>query len=60
MKRIIATLVVIQALTGCGIDGEPERPTVHGTVTMSDSGLSAGAGVRLGHGPFTLGLGLGL
>lgn len=48
------------ALAGCGADGEPRRPQVHGTVTMSDSGLSAGAGVLLGQGPFTVGLGLGL
>jgi hypothetical protein len=59
MKRLIA-MISLLALAACGADGEPEKPQVNGTVTLSSSGVSAGTSVSVGRGPFRLGLGVGL
>jgi hypothetical protein len=55
MIRLCAVIALF-ALAACGVDGEPEPPVVNGTVTLSSSG--AGAGIVVGQGPFSLGLGL--
>lgn len=57
MIRLCA-VVALFALAACGVDGEPEPPIVNGAVTVSTSGSSAG--VSIGRGPISLGLGLGL
>ena len=59
MKRSVAALMLL-ALAACGADGEPVKPRVNGTVTLSNTGVSAGTSVSVGRGPFGLGLGLGL
>ncbi len=59
MKHSIAALVLM-LLAACGADGEPQKPQVNGTVTLSNAGASVGTGVSVGRGPFRLGLGVAL
>lgn len=47
-------------LAGCGVDGEPETPTVSPSVTISNSGVRLGTKVGLGVGPVRVGLGVSL
>ena len=60
MKRI-ATIALIAALAGCGVDGEPVRPSVSTTVHASNNGVGVGTsvGADLGGG-VSVGVGLGL
>ncbi len=55
-------LVVIAALalTGCGVEGDPVRPTVSTTVSAGSGGVhtSVGTGVRVGG--VNVGVGVGL
>lgn len=56
MKPALA-LISLLALVGCGADGEPQKPQVAGTVTLSNSGASVGTSLTVGGGAFRLGLG---
>lgn len=58
--RTIGSVLALLTLAACGADGEPQPPQIGGTVTVSTSGVSAGANVTVARGPFLLGLGIGL
>jgi hypothetical protein len=53
-------LIVMAALSGCGVDGEPVRPAVNTTVSAGTHGVHVGTGVSATKGNVTLGVGLGL
>ena len=55
MRTIL--VLTLMTLAACGADGEPIRPAVNGNVTLSNSGVQAGAGVSVRQGPFTIGVG---
>ncbi|MEO0938203.1 MAG: hypothetical protein AAFY38_08610 [Pseudomonadota bacterium] len=57
MTRILAMLA-LAALAACGADGEPVQPAVGTSITVTDSGVSAGANARIRTGAFTINLGL--
>lgn len=58
--RIVVALLTLSALTGCGADGEPIRPSVTTTVGVGSSGTHASTHVSASRGAWTLGVGLGL
>ncbi|MGB7241383.1 MAG: hypothetical protein WBC93_04750 [Sulfitobacter sp.] len=57
MTRAIAILA-LATLTACGADGEPVRPSVNGSVSVSNHGVHTGASVGLSKGPLSIFLGL--
>ncbi len=59
MKRLFA-VISLAALTACGADGEPIKPSMSTNVGVGTNGVSASTGVRVGKGPFSVGWGLGL
>jgi hypothetical protein len=60
MMRAILVGLGLMVLLGCGVDGEPVRPSVNTTVSAGSGGIhtSVGTGVRVGG--VNLGVGLGL
>lgn len=58
--RSIMALMAVFILVACGADGEPVRPTAHTNVNISPSGVSAGTNLRIGQGPLSVNVGLGL
>lgn len=48
MKRLIAAMTICGTLAACGVDGEPEKPTVSGAVTISNNGVYPSVGVSKG------------
>ena len=60
MMRAILVGLGMMALLGCGVDGEPVRPSVNTTVSAGSGGVhtSVGTGVRVGG--VNLGVGVGL
>jgi hypothetical protein len=43
MRRILAVLS-LAALAGCGVDGEPVRPSLNTTIGVGNNGVSAATG----------------
>ena len=58
--RKLGFWIVMAALTGCGVDGEPVRPAVNTSVSAGTGGVHVGTGVSATSGNVTLGVGLGL
>ncbi len=58
MTRIATGLILLAVLTACGADGEPVRPAVNTSMTVSKSGVSAATGVTLSRGPVSVGVAL--
>lgn len=58
MKRILAGLITLAALAGCGADGEPVRPALNANVSLSPSGVHTSTGVSLSSGPVTVAVAL--
>ena len=58
--RNLGYLIVVVALSGCGVDGEPVRPAMNTTVSAGTHGVHVGTGVSATKGNVSLGLGLGL
>lgn len=56
MPRIFLLLMLF-ALAACGVDGEPERPSIGASVALG-SGGSSSVGVGVSQGPFSVFLGL--
>ena len=56
----ILVMTAILALAGCGVEGDPVRPSLTTTVSAGSGGVSAGVrtGVRVG--AANLGVGVGL
>jgi len=59
MKRMYAVLL-LAALAGCGVDGEPIRPTAQANVGVGSNGMTGSVGTTLTRGNLSLGLGVGL
>ncbi len=58
--RFLAILVAFAALSACGADGPPIRPSLNTTVGVGDSGTHVRTHATATRGKWTLGLGLGL
>jgi len=58
MKVLISLMIAMAVLTGCGVDGEPLRPSLNAGVSVGTSGVTPGASVGLRKGPFSLGMAL--
>lgn len=56
MSRLILAMLTTGLLSACGVDGEPEQPTMNATIALSGNGGSYG-GVGLHQGPISLYLG---
>jgi hypothetical protein len=54
LSVIAIALPLVLALTACGVDGEPVRPTAAATVGITNGGISASGGVGLRKGPFAI------
>ena len=54
--RTIALLSLI-ALAACGADGDPIRPEVKQTISVSNDGIDTRTGVTLRRGPVSVGVG---
>jgi len=59
MKKL-SFLILLAALTGCGVDGEPVRPAMNTSVSAGTGGVHVGTGVSVSKGILSVGLGLGL
>ncbi|WP_299352431.1 hypothetical protein [uncultured Shimia sp.] len=55
--RIFGLLGVLLVLAACGVDGEPEAPTMNGTVGLSTDG--AFGAVSVTRGPVSISIGSG-
>ncbi len=58
--RNLSFLIVMAALAGCGVDGEPVRPAVNTSVSAGTGGVHVGTGVSATSGNMSVGVGLGL
>ena len=58
MARYVAMLVLLGALSACGVDGEPVRPSVGASVGIGQGGVYSNVGVGVSQGPFSIFLGL--
>jgi len=47
-------------VAACGADGEPITPSANTNVTLNQNGVRLGTNLRLGKGPFSVNLGVGL
>jgi len=59
MRGILAVLSVA-ALAGCGVDGEPIRPSMNTTVGVGTGGVSASTGATWTAGRTSVTVGTGL
>lgn len=58
--RLTALLITAVLLAGCGVDGEPVRPTLNTSVGVGKGGVHTSTRVGARVGPVNLGVGLGL
>ncbi len=58
MKTWIALMASMALLAGCGVDGEPLRPSFNAGLSVGTSGVTPGASVGLSKGPLSLGVAL--
>lgn len=56
--KYFGVMVVLSTLIGCGVDGEPIRPTANANVTLSNNGAHLGAVLGVRKGPLSIKLGL--
>ena len=58
--RVCLALLALAALTACGVDGKPIRPSLNTTVGVGSHGVHAGTalGVRVGGVRVSTGVGL--
>lgn len=50
-----ALIVALFALTACGADGPPVKPSVNTTVSVGSEGVRSSTGVSVRSGPVTVG-----
>ncbi|WP_210529415.1 hypothetical protein [Rubellimicrobium arenae] len=55
---VFLALMTLLALTACGADGPPARPSAGVGVGIGTGGVSAGGGVGLSNGTVSVGIGL--
>ncbi|ARE83428.1 conserved hypothetical protein [Roseovarius sp. EC-HK134] len=60
MKRLGFALLGLAILSGCGVDGEPVRPSAGVNVGVGTNGVNVGVGGGVRVGGVNLGVGLGL
>ncbi|SNR37624.1 hypothetical protein [Puniceibacterium sediminis] len=53
----LAIILSVLALSGCGADGEPVRPSYTATLSGGSSGVHLGGAVGLSKGPVSIGYG---
>ncbi|WP_299848263.1 hypothetical protein [uncultured Roseovarius sp.] len=58
--RVVVFLMTFGALTACGADGEPIRPSLSTTVGVGSSGTHVRTHASAGRGNWNVGVGLGL
>ena len=58
MRMTLYMFGVLAILAACGADGEPVQPTANVGVSVSTSGVHAGASVGVRKGPLAISLGL--
>ncbi len=58
-KRYLAALALL-VLAGCGVDGEPVRPSLGTTIGVGSSGVRASTSVGAVLGNVNVGVGVGL
>ncbi len=58
MMRVLIALGLTLALTACGVDGEPVRPSLNAGVGISSSGVHLGGALGVSKGPLSVSLGL--
>mgnify|MGYP006286328625 CR=1 FL=1 len=58
MKVATALAMALAILSGCGVDGEPLRPTFNAGLSVTGDGVAPGASVGVRKGPFSLGVAL--
>lgn len=58
MLRVLIALGFVLALTACGVDGEPVRPSLNAGVGISPSGVHLGGAVGVRKGPLSVSWGL--
>ncbi|WP_420005157.1 hypothetical protein [Arenibacterium sp. LLYu02] len=58
MMRVLIALGLTLALTACGVDGEPVRPSLNAGLGLSSSGVHLGGALGLSKGPLSVSLGL--
>jgi hypothetical protein len=59
MKRLFV-LGSLMVLAGCGVDGDPIRPSYNGTVSAGTDGVSAGVGTKIIRGNVSVHVGTSL
>lgn len=57
--RLLAVVTVL-ALAGCGVEGDPVRPSVGATVSAGSGGVRAGVSTGVRVGGVNVGVGVGL
>lgn len=58
MMRVLIALGLTLALTACGVDGEPVRPSLNAGLGISSSGVHLGGALGVSKGPLSVSLGL--
>ena len=58
MKLVSALVTALVLLAGCGVDGEPLRPTLNAGLSAGKGGVAPAASVGVRKGPFSLGVAL--
>lgn len=58
MMRVLIALGLTLALTACGVDGEPVRPSLNAGVGISSSGVHLGGALGVSKGSLSVSLGL--
>lgn len=56
--KIVVALLTLAALSGCGADGSPIRPTGNVGVSIGPNGISPSVGLGATNGTISVGLGL--
>ncbi|KUP93055.1 hypothetical protein [Tritonibacter horizontis] len=54
MIRVLCVLSLTLALTACGVEGDPVRPSLNAGLGISNSGVHLGGAVGLHKGPVSL------
>lgn len=60
IRRMAVALLSLVVLAGCGVDGEPVRPTAGLNVGVGTNGVSVGVGGGMRVGGVNVGVGVGL